>query len=95
MTGGLLPKGFDSIIPIEQIIFHPSKKNPKFICVNKKIKKNQHVRLKGSDYKKGDLVIKKGSILNSNHILALKTLSIRKIKVKKNLKSYFFQQETK
>ncbi len=90
MTGGLLPIGFDSIIPIEQIIFHPSKKNPKFICVNKKIKKNQHVRLKGSDYKKGDLVIKKGSILNSNHILALKTLGIRKIKVKKKPKILFF-----
>ena len=39
MTGGLLPKGFDTIIPIEQIIFYPSKKDPKFIFLNKKIKK--------------------------------------------------------
>ena len=26
MTGGLLPKGFDTIIPIEQIVFHPNQK---------------------------------------------------------------------
>ena len=26
MTGGLLPEGFDTIIPIEQIIFYPKKK---------------------------------------------------------------------
>ena len=95
MTGGLLPKGFDTIIPIEQIIFYPNKKNPKFISVNKRIKKNEHVRLKGSDYKKNDLIIKKGTILDSNHILALKTLGIKKIKVKKYPKFYFFLQAMK
>ena len=32
MTGGLLPKGFDTIIPIEQIIYHPNKKKSKKYC---------------------------------------------------------------
>ena len=90
MTGGLLPEGFDTIIPIEQIIFHPSKKNPKFILVDKKIKKNQHVRFKGSDFKKNDLLIKKGTIIQPSHILALKTLGIDNIKVKKIPKILFF-----
>jgi molybdopterin molybdotransferase len=90
MTGGLLPKGFDTIIPIEQIIYHPNKKNPKNIVVDKKIKKNQHVRFKGSDYKKNDLLIKKGTVLQSNHILALKTLGIQNIKVKKIPNVLFF-----
>ena len=27
MTGGIIPKGFDTIIPIEQIIFAPKKKH--------------------------------------------------------------------
>ena len=58
MTGGILPKGFDTIIPIEQIIFYPNKKNPKFIFVNKKIKKHQHVRIKGSDFKRTNLLQK-------------------------------------
>jgi len=90
MTGGLIPKGFDTIIPIEQIVFYPDKKNPKYILVDKKINKHQHVRFKGSDFKKNDLIIKKGTILQSNHILAFKTLGIRNIKVKKIPKILFF-----
>jgi len=90
MTGGLLPKGFDTIIPIEQIIFYPNKKNPSHIVVDKKVKKNQFIRLKGSDFKRNDLLIKKGTILQSNHILALKTLGISKIKVKKIPQILFF-----
>ena len=90
MTGGLLPKGFDTIIPIEQIIFYPNQESPKFIFVNKKIKRYQHVRIEGSDFKKNDLIIKKGSILQPNHILALKTLGISKVKVKKIPKILFF-----
>ena len=91
MTGALIPKSFDTIIPIEQINFYPNKKNAKYILINKKIPKFEHVRFKGSDYKKGDLLISKGTILQSNHILALKTLGIKKIKVKKNQIFYFFQ----
>ena len=33
MTGGIIPKGFDTIIPIEQIIFYPNKKNKKYILI--------------------------------------------------------------
>ena len=29
MTGGIIPKGFDTIIPIEQINFYPNKNNRK------------------------------------------------------------------
>ena len=90
MTGALLPKGFDAIIPIEQIIFYPDRKKPKFIKIHQKIKKNQYVRLKGSDYNKNDLLIKKGTILKSSHILALKTLGVHKIKVKKIPNILFF-----
>jgi molybdopterin molybdotransferase len=90
MTGGLIPKGFDTIIPIEQTVFYPNKKNPKYILVDKKINKYQHVRFKGSDYKKNDLLIKKGTILKSNHILALNTLGIKKIMVKKIPNILFF-----
>ena len=83
MTGGLLPKGFDTIIPIEKIVFYPSKKKPKFIIIDKKISKNNNVRFAGSDYKKGDKIIAAGEIINSSHILAFKSLGIEKIIVKK------------
>ena len=63
MTGGSIPKGFDTIIPIEEIKFFPNKIKPKNILIEKRIKKFQHVRFKGSDYKKKDLIVKKGTIL--------------------------------
>ena len=91
MTGGIIPKGFDTIIPIEQIVFYPNKKKrSEYIVINKKIKKNQNIRFKGSDYKKNDLLIKKGTILQPNHILTLKTLGIKFIKVKKKPNILFF-----
>ena len=90
MTGALIPKFFDTIIPIEKIIFYQKNKNEKYIVINKKIKKNQHIRYVGSDYKKKDLIIKKGSVILPSHILALRTLGIKKIKVKKKLNILFF-----
>jgi molybdopterin molybdotransferase len=90
MTGALIPKSFDTIIPIEKINFFPNKKDAKYILLKEKIPKFEHVRFKGSDYKKGDLLISKGTILQSNHILALKTLGIKKIKVKKKVNILFF-----
>ena len=83
MTGALIPKPFDTVIPIELIDFYPNKKNPKFILINKKIKKNNHIRFLGSDYKKGEKIISAGKVINSSHILALKSLGVDKIIVKK------------
>ena len=87
MTGALIPKYFDTIIPIEKIIFQS---NNKYISINNKIKKNQHIRYAGSDYKKNDLIIKKGTIIQSPHILAFKTLGVTTIKVKKVPNILFF-----
>ncbi len=83
MTGGIIPRYFDTIIPLEKINYYPNKKKPKFIIIDKKISKNEHVRFAGSDYKKGEKVICKGEIITSSHILALKSLGIKNIVVKK------------
>ena len=90
MTGGLLPKGFDAIIPKEKIVFHPKNRNPTHILIDKKIRKYENVRFKGSDYKKNELIINKGTIVQPNHIMALKTLGVSSIKVKKIPKILFF-----
>ncbi|MDA8890776.1 molybdopterin molybdotransferase MoeA [Candidatus Pelagibacter sp.] len=87
MTGALIPKNFDTIIPIEKIIYS---KNRKFILINERIKKNQHIRYAGSDYKKNDLIIEKGTIIQPSHILAFKTLGITNIKLKKKPNILFF-----
>ena len=83
MTGALIPKPFDTVMPVEAINYYPNKKKPKFILLNKKITKNNHIRFFGSDYKKGDKVISEGEMISSSHILALKSLGIDKIIVKK------------
>jgi len=87
MTGALIPKGFDTIIPIEKITFNLDNK---YISIDNKIKKNQHIRHAGSDYKKKDLIIKKGTIIQPSHILAFRTLGITKVKVKKKPNILFF-----
>ena len=83
MTGALIPKHFDTVIPVEKINYYPNKKNPKFIIIEKKITKNNHVRFAGSDYKKGEKIVSAGEIINSSHILAFKSLGVEKIVVKK------------
>ncbi len=90
MTGAIIPKPLDAIIPIEQIVFDSNKKDAKYILLNKKIPKFEYLRFKGSDYKKKDLIIPQGTIIRSNHILAMKTLGIQKIKVKKKPNILFF-----
>ncbi len=89
MTGAIIPKPFDTIISVEsaKII---KLKNSRFLFVNKKIKKNQYVRFYGSDFKKKQLIISKGEIINSSHILALKTLGFKNILVKRKPKILFF-----
>ncbi len=89
MTGGIMPKGSNSIIPVEDCTFKKDRKN-KYILIKKAYKKFENVRLKGSDYKVGDLVIKKNTVINSIHIKALKALGIENIKVKKKNKCCFF-----
>ena len=89
MTGGIIFKPFNTVIPVEKVDINQNKKLKSFI-INQKVKKYEHVRFKGSDYKVGQLILKKGTIIRPNHILALKTLGIKKIKVKKKLNILFF-----
>jgi len=90
MTGAIIKKPFDTIIPFEKIKYYQKKNKSKYIVIKKKILKSQFIRLKGSDYKKGDKILKKGQLINSAHILALKTLGIEKILVKKKLNIVFY-----
>jgi len=90
MTGALIPKHFDTVIPIEKIEYYPNKKNPKFILIGKKITKNNHVRFEGSDYKKGEKIVSAGEIISSSHILAFKSLGVERIVVKKKPKIVFY-----
>ena len=89
MTGAIIPKPFDTIIPVELAKIIELKKN-RFLSIDSRIKKNQFVRFCGSDFKKKQLIILKGEIINSSHILALKTLGVKNILVKRKPNILFF-----
>ena len=42
MTGGIISKPFNTIVPIEKIIFYPNKKKPQSIIINQKVNKIIH-----------------------------------------------------
>ncbi len=89
MTGAIIKKPFDTIIPYEKSRVIKIKKNS-YLIISKKIKKFNNLRFSGSDYKKGQVVLKKGDLIKPSDILALKTLGIKKINVKKKIKINFF-----
>ena len=90
MTGGIIPKPFDSIIAVEQTKYFPSKEKPTHIIVDQKIKKFSYIRFAGEDYNLKDVVIKSGELIQPKHIMALTALGIQEVKVKKKPKIIFF-----
>ena len=90
MTGAIIPKPFDTIVPIEKIIYFPSKKKPTHIVIDKQIKKFSFFRFAGEDFNLKDIVIKKGELIQPKHIMALTTLGIKNLYVKKKPKIIFF-----
>ena len=89
MTGTIINKPFDTIIPYEQSNIIIQNKE-KYLSIDEKIKKFNHIRFKGSDFRRGQIILKKGDLIKSSDILVLKTLGISKIKVKKRVKVIFF-----
>jgi len=90
MTGGIVPKPFDSIIPVEKIKYYPFEKKPTHIVVDSEVKKFSFIRFAGEDYNLKDVVVKKGELIQPKHIMALTTLGIRYLYVKKKPKIIFF-----
>jgi len=85
MTGGMIPKEFDTVIPQEFIT-----KKEDTVFFDFKPKKNANIRLLGEDIKKGEVALKKGTYLNPCHIGLIASLGIEKIRVFKPLNIGFF-----
>tara|TARA_B100000686_G_scaffold189654_1_gene196341 strand:+ start:680 stop:1927 length:1248 start_codon:yes stop_codon:yes gene_type:complete len=90
MTGAIVPKPFDSIIPVEKVKYFPSQKKPTHIIVDHEVKKFSFIRFAGEDFNLKDIVIKKGKLIQPKHIMALTTLGIKDLYVKKKPKIIFF-----
>ncbi len=76
MTGAPIPKGVDSVVPIEQVIIDGDN-----ITFPQDIKQGSHIRLAGEDFQKGQEVLKHGDIIKAQHIMPLSTLGVSEIKI--------------
>ena len=90
MTGGLVPSPFNTIIPVEQVKYFPSEEKPTHILVDKEIKKFLYIRFAGEDYNLKDVVVRSGELIQPKHIMALTTLGIQEVTVKKKPKMLFY-----
>jgi len=90
MTGAVIPKPFNTIIPIEKVKYFPSKHKATHIVIDHEVKKFSFIRFAGEDFDLKDIVIKKGELIQPKHIMALTTLGIKNLYVKKKPKIIFF-----
>ncbi|MBO6487575.1 MAG: molybdopterin molybdotransferase MoeA [Pelagibacteraceae bacterium] len=90
MTGALVPDFYDSILPVEKAKYFPSKEKATHIIIDEKVNKSSYIRFAGEDYNIKDVVVKKGELIQPKHLMALTTLGIKEITVKKIPKIIFF-----
>jgi len=76
MTGAMIPKGADSVLPKEQ--FLPNGKN---LNIHKSTHPGDFIRFKGEDVKKGQPILGKGMEITSGVVSLLATLGLSKVAV--------------
>ncbi|MCF6193923.1 MAG: molybdopterin molybdotransferase MoeA, partial [Kangiellaceae bacterium] len=82
MTGAPVPNGFDSIIPVENTELVETSPKQTVKCFSSP-KLGAHIRCSGEDFLKGEIVLGKNIVLNANRIMALASLGVSKVDVKK------------
>ncbi len=78
-TGSLMPKGSDTLIPIENVTVEEN-----HIIINSEVPKNFAVRDIGENYKENEVLIKKGTLIDFAHIGVM--ASLNKVQVEVYLK---------
>ncbi|MGA1590340.1 MAG: gephyrin-like molybdotransferase Glp [Methylophilaceae bacterium] len=85
MTGGMIPRTFDTVIPQELV-----KVNHGIVEFDFKPKVGANIRKIGEDIKKNQVAIKQGVCLNACNIGLLASLGITKVKVFQSIRIGFF-----
>jgi molybdopterin molybdotransferase len=82
MTGAPLPGGADSVVPFEETDETQRKDHPlKQIGIMKSVDKGKNVRFAGEDIGKGQLAIRKGTVLRPAQIGVLASLGLKTVDV--------------
>ena len=79
MTGSAVPKGCDAVVPFE--FTNLPKTHEKKVEIYKNADYGENIRYIGEDIKKNNLVLEKGSIINSANIGLIASLGLESIKV--------------
>jgi len=80
MTGAPVPRGFDSIIPVE----NTKLEYDQVICFSAPVL-GAHIRCSGEDFQENELVSKPGKLIDSNTIMAYSALGLKTISVQRKI----------
>lgn len=82
MTGAMIPHGADTIIPVEDTVSF----DEDFMQLPDNVRKGDHYRVKGEEYKEGISIFNQGEIINSAMVAILASQGITMIEVFVKLK---------
>ncbi len=79
-TGGMIPKGTYAVVPIEEAV---ALQDNNYVSIDlTQVKEGQHIRRRGEQFKRGDVILRKGTLLNEAAIALLSSVGIEKVKIK-------------
>jgi len=93
LTGAPLPVGADAVVPVENTDQFKSGQStilPASVAIYAPVKPGENVRPAGEDVRKGQLVLKKGRVLQPQDIGLLISLGIRQVQVAKKARIALF-----
>ncbi len=88
MTGAQIPNGADAVVMFEQTI-----ELEDTFTIRKPFSKNENISLKGEETKTGDVVLKKGQVINPGLSRSLQHMAMQRLKLLSNRVSLLLQQE--
>jgi molybdopterin molybdotransferase len=81
MTGGVVPKGANAVVRIEDV-----EKEGEFIIIKNPVKKGDLINFEGEEVKEGEIVLKKGEVLDFKKVALLANLGYFQIRVFRKIK---------
>jgi len=81
-TGDRIPEGMERVVKFEDVIEDTVEKKGKLILKHKP-RKWENIRKKGEDIAEGELILKKGTMIDSLKIVSLRNCKIERVKVYK------------
>lgn len=82
MTGAMMPEGADAVMMLE-LVKTSERDGKNYMTIKRKIKKGENVSFKGEDAKQGEVLVKKGTLINPGIQAMLATFGYAEVPVAK------------